>query len=410
YCSSDSICRPNYRRVIANTQHPLCICPFGYFGPRCHLRNDACKSNPCGLNATCYPSYDPTGENNVICVCSERFYGDRCQNEKLMIHIQVNMTALITVSVTQFYDHFKLFNTLLLSHQQVTHGLPQIIRYDNDREKFPLMALLKIYQEMLSPRYFIVYAQWLTGPINITSTPVECPHVLDILSQGNIFLQIEVQFQVLQLDKNNHILTNHTWQLICITAVIQSKSEQQHHHRRQLFGSSTSRIPTTGYRVDSYKVYFNGQLVEGLSASSFKDLGYGYAKDIMHVFFMGKQIKGASGSSFQVLAGGWYSKDFMDVYYWGEKLPGASGSSFQVLSGQYAKDFMDVFYAGKKIQGASASSFKILEDGYAKDFMDVYYAGKKVQGASASSFKVLGNGYAKDSWDTYYMGEKVHNG
>ncbi|CAF3868031.1 unnamed protein product [Adineta steineri] len=303
---------------------------------------------------------------------------------------------------------------------------------------------------MLSPRYFIVYAQWLTGPINITSTSVECPHVLDIFSQGNIFLQIEVQFQVLQLDKNNHILTNHTWQLnsqdeqehdeksvlynllttqiefevtfkrqlqapsnqslVCITAVIQSKSEQQHHHRRQLFGSSTSRIPTTGYRVDSYNVYFNGQLVEGLSASSFKDLGYGYAKDIMHVFFMGKQIKGASGSSFQVLAGGWYSKDFMDVYYWGEKLPGASGSSFQVLSGQYAKDFMDVFYAGKKIQGASASSFKILEDGYAKDFMDVYYAGKKVQGASASSFKVLGNGYAKDSWDTYYMGEKVHNG
>ncbi|CAF1134774.1 unnamed protein product [Adineta steineri] len=351
YCSSDSICRPNYRGVIASTQHPLCICPFGYFGPRCHLRNDACLSNPCGLNATCYPSYDPSGENNVICVCSKRFYGDRCQNEKLMIHIQVNMSALITVSVTQFYDHFKLFNTLSLSHQQVTHGLPQIIRYDNDREKFPLMALLKIYQEMLSPRYFIVYAQWLTGPINITSTPVECPHVLDIFSQ------------------------------VCITAVIQSKSEQQHHHRRQLFGSSTSRIPTSGYRVDSYKVYFNGQLVEGLSASSFKDLGYGYGKDIMHVFFMGKQIKGASGSSFQVLAGGWYSKDFMDVYYWGEKLPGASGSSFQVLSGQYAKDFMDVFYAGKKIQGASASSFK-----------------------------VLGNGYAKDSWDTYYMGEKVHNG
>ncbi|CAF0789078.1 unnamed protein product [Adineta steineri] len=189
YCSSDSICRPNYRGVIANTQHPLCICPFGYFGPRCHLRNDACKSNPCGLNATCYPSYDPSGENNVICVCSEHFYGDRCQNEKLIIHIQVNMTALITVSVTQFYDHFKPFNTLVLSHQQVTHGLPQIIRYDNDRDEFPLMALLKIYQQLSNPRYFIVYAQWLTESVNITSTPVECPHVLDIFSQGNIFLQ-----------------------------------------------------------------------------------------------------------------------------------------------------------------------------------------------------------------------------
>jgi hypothetical protein len=100
YCSSDSICRPNHRGLIGNSDHPLCICPLGHFGPHCHLRNEACKSNPCGLNATCYPSYDPSEENSVICMCSEEFYGDRCQNEKLMVQVQVNMTALVTVSVT----------------------------------------------------------------------------------------------------------------------------------------------------------------------------------------------------------------------------------------------------------------------------------------------------------------------
>jgi hypothetical protein len=141
------------------------------------------------LNATCYPSYNPSGENNVICVCSEGFYGDRCQNEKLMIHIQANMTPLVIVSVTQFYDYVIPFNIFSLSHQQVTHGLPQIIRYGNERKEFPLMAVLKIYQELSNPRYFIVYVRRFAGPINVNSTPEECPHVLDIFSQGNIFLQ-----------------------------------------------------------------------------------------------------------------------------------------------------------------------------------------------------------------------------
>jgi hypothetical protein len=70
----------------------------------------------------------------------------------------------------------------------VTHGLPQIIRYDNDRKELPSIAILKIYQELSNAKYFILYVQPITGRINITSTPEECPHVLDIFSQGNIFL------------------------------------------------------------------------------------------------------------------------------------------------------------------------------------------------------------------------------
>ncbi len=105
-----------------------------------------------------------------------------------MIQIQVNMTTLATVSVTQFYIVRFPSNALHAYHQQVTHGLPQIIRYDNDRKELPPIAILKIYQELSDAKYFILYIQPSSKLININSTPKECPHVLDIFSQGNIFL------------------------------------------------------------------------------------------------------------------------------------------------------------------------------------------------------------------------------
>lgn len=195
YCNSDSICRPNHRGLIGNPTHPLCICSLHHFGPRCYLRNEACKSNPCGLNATCYPSYDVSGENSVICICSDRFYGDRCQNEKSIIQVRINMTGLVTVSVTQFYDHVFPSDALYLFHQQVTPGLPQIVQYDNGQNDIPQIAILKIYQEFFHAKYFILYVQLSSGPINITSTPEECPTAKDIFSKGNINLSLIILYK-----------------------------------------------------------------------------------------------------------------------------------------------------------------------------------------------------------------------
>ena len=138
------------------------------------------------------------------------------------------------------------------------------------------------------------------------------------------------------------------------------------------------RYDNYGYVVTGNAVLFNGRLVTGARASSFKDLGWGYAKD-----------------SF-------------DVYYCGEKISGASTSSFKVLKDGYARDSFDAYYLGKKIKGASAGSFKALEDGYAKDSFSIYYLGVKVEGAWVSSFKVLGNGYAQDAFNTYYLGRKIN--
>lgn len=141
--------------------------------------------------------------------------------------------------------------------------------------------------------------------------------------------------------------------------------------------SYNDRYDNYGYVITGNAVLFNGRVVSGARASSFKDLGWGYGKD-----------------SF-------------DVYYCGEKISGASSSSFKVLKDGYAKNSFDVYYLGKEIKHASPDSFKLLNDGYAKDSFSVYYLGVKVEGAWVSTFKVLGNGYAQDAVNTYYLGRKV---
>ena len=175
YCNSKAICRPGFRGLAGNMDNPLCICPLGHFGPRCFLKNEACKSNPCGSGSTCYPSYDPSGENPIICQCSEQFYGDRCQFEKVKIYIRINMTTKATVSNVQFYDNIHSLDTLHLYYQKIGHGLPDIVRYNHEGTRIPSIGILKIYQELVNePKYFLLYYRRSNQSINLTVTPEEC--------------------------------------------------------------------------------------------------------------------------------------------------------------------------------------------------------------------------------------------
>ncbi|CAF4374104.1 unnamed protein product [Rotaria socialis] len=186
YCHNNSVCLSNSRGLIGNPDNPLCICPFSHFGPRCFLRSEACNSNPCGANSTCHLTYDPSGENSFFCVCPKNFYGDRCQYEKMSIHIVVNMTDSVAASLVQFYDYLLPRMILHLYNQQVFRGLPKTVRYIHGREQIPFMSILKIYKDMTKPAYFILYIQPNSTTIDRTSTPEWCPHATDLLSPNNI--------------------------------------------------------------------------------------------------------------------------------------------------------------------------------------------------------------------------------
>ena len=108
YCSANALCRLDDSDLQAKKNKPYCICPLGHFGPRCNLKYDECNSNPCLNNGTCFSNYDPSGENPYMCICSERFYGNQCQNEKASVHIDLNMTKTLSAraTVVQLYDYY----------------------------------------------------------------------------------------------------------------------------------------------------------------------------------------------------------------------------------------------------------------------------------------------------------------
>ena len=55
------------------------------------------------------------------------------------------------------------------------------------------------------------------------------------------------------------------------------------------------------YYISNNNVFFNGVLISGASASSFRIIGDGYAKDSWNVYFCGKKIPNASPSSFRII-------------------------------------------------------------------------------------------------------------
>ena len=82
-----------------------------------------------------------------------------------------------------------------------------------------------------------------------------------------------------------------------------------------------------------------------------------------------------------------YAKDSFKVFYNGVLIEGASASSFEILEDGYARDRFYAYYRGEKI--ANSSGLEYLGKGYAKDRFSVYYKGVKIREASVNSFKVL---------------------
>jgi hypothetical protein len=185
YCSANALCRINADEMNASITKPYCICPLNHVGPQCNLKHNDCSSNPCLNNGTCVPADDRSGEAAFTCLCSKRFYGNRCQYEMASVHVNLNMTHTLPVRATivQLYDFETPSFQLLIQHQQVYHGIPSQINYYHSDIHTPLLGLLKIYEDLIHPQYFIMYSLQQTS-INITSSPQYCPHTSLLLSKG----------------------------------------------------------------------------------------------------------------------------------------------------------------------------------------------------------------------------------
>ena len=185
YCLKNAHCRSDDIHLTTGKKKVHCICPLGRFGARCNLKYDVCESNPCLNNGTCLPTYDRSGENAYVCICSERFYDFRCQREKASVNISLNMTKTLSVRATivQFYTYDPRSMMFLIEHQQTDYGLPSLIRYFHSRPYAPDVALRKIYEDLSIPRYFLMYFR-LQLTINMISSLEYCPYASLLLSEG----------------------------------------------------------------------------------------------------------------------------------------------------------------------------------------------------------------------------------
>ena len=79
-CSSDSVC------VGSIQNRSICICPLNKFGPRCLLTH-SCRQNTCQNNGLCVVTHISFAEDSFVCICSEQFYGNRCEKSQTELKI-----------------------------------------------------------------------------------------------------------------------------------------------------------------------------------------------------------------------------------------------------------------------------------------------------------------------------------
>ncbi len=142
YCSSGSICKPNYRGLVIGNKLPYCICRFDHFGERCDIKYDQCLLTPCQNNGTCYS----TAESDVItCLCTSEYHGKNCELRKPHMKLYINESVNHAAAVVQYFDIDLTSLNLILVHQEVHRTLPKSLEYRHQRITSPQITLVKLY-------------------------------------------------------------------------------------------------------------------------------------------------------------------------------------------------------------------------------------------------------------------------
>ena len=149
YCLSGSL----YQPVRSRSLLPFCLCPSTHYGRRCAIEHELCLFNPCLHKGSCFPDSQP---DQVICLCTREYSGDRCQWERASIHLSLSTDLPYFGIVIQFFEIDLSSLDFIPLHQQVFKRLPeQVDYYHRDQTIMTGVVLAKLYsspEEHSSPR------------------------------------------------------------------------------------------------------------------------------------------------------------------------------------------------------------------------------------------------------------------
>ena len=146
---------------------------------------------------------------------------------------------------------------------------------------------------------------------------------------------------------------------------------------------TTFKRLTALYAVDSEKVYYKGEAVEGIDRNSFEIIRLDLAKDKDSLYFGNNKLD-ISSKGFSFLG----------------NISNAPSAQVGINTSVYFKNFESIYYAVfdieknkvikiKKIENADKNSFKSLKNDFAMDKGSVYYKGEKLEGVTYSQIEIL---------------------
>ena len=142
FCSSNALCKPNYRGLLNGNERPYCICPLNQIGDRCELIHDKCNPNPCQNNGICFTTSTP---DRFSCTCTKEYYGNTCELEKQSLKLYINQSTDHTAAVVQyFYINFYSLDLILLD-QHLYDKLPNMLHYLHNEIIILKIILVKLY-------------------------------------------------------------------------------------------------------------------------------------------------------------------------------------------------------------------------------------------------------------------------
>ena len=189
FCSSNALCKPNYRGLLSGNEQPYCICPLNEIGHRCDLIHDKCHPNPCQNNGTCLSTSKP---NQFFCLCDDYHYGDECQLEKRSVRLHINKSSSHRAAVVQYFDINFFSLDLLLVHQHVYINLPDLLHYLYVGKTAPGIIVVKLYSNTQNEIYLIsiqIDVESINGTTEVNERN-RCVHVQTLFQtkEGNIII------------------------------------------------------------------------------------------------------------------------------------------------------------------------------------------------------------------------------
>lgn len=198
YCSSTSLCRPQYDQ---NGEKPLCICSINSYGPGCNLDRQCqmnAHQNPCRNGGVCFVDYHQQRLIDAyICRCPKYYHGSICQYPSVSLEINyaqqhesfIPLSDQIQAVVIQLFD-FSPVEELLLRKQAVCRKqLPPHSIIVHDNKMLPIFGLIKLYFNKSTVHYHLLYTSSnATSSLNLTirfNAENYCPHIHELFKLPN---------------------------------------------------------------------------------------------------------------------------------------------------------------------------------------------------------------------------------